>query len=140
MNFAEITNVAFNFAPRGAVQCEGQLLPINGNTQLFSLLGTTYGGDGRTTFALPRMRGRTAVSASDRLIQGTAEGSELIKASNAPSAGNMQPFETLNAIICVDESYTHDVTPYIGATCRRDTICDILSTLVYLCTHPLNNA
>ena len=54
--------VGFNFAPRGWAFCEGQLLPISANTALFSLLGTTYGGDGRTTFALPDLRGRVPVS------------------------------------------------------------------------------
>ena len=47
-----------NFAPRGWALCDGQLLPISQNQALFSILGTTYGGDGRTTFALPDMRGR----------------------------------------------------------------------------------
>jgi len=50
-----------NFAPRGWAFCDGQLLPISSNEALFSLLGTTYGGDGRTTFALPDLRGRAAV-------------------------------------------------------------------------------
>jgi microcystin-dependent protein len=52
----------FNFAPRGWAQCSGQLLPIAQNTALFSLLGTIYGGDGRTTFALPDLRGRVPVN------------------------------------------------------------------------------
>lgn len=52
-----------NFAPRGWAFCHGQLLPIAQNTALFSLLGTIYGGDGRTTFALPDLRGRAAVGA-----------------------------------------------------------------------------
>ena len=51
----------FNFAPRGWATCQGQILPIAQNTALFSLLGTTYGGNGQTTFALPDLRGRTAV-------------------------------------------------------------------------------
>ena len=50
-----------NFAPRNWAFCDGQLLPINSNQLLFSLLGTTYGGDGRTTFALPELRGRVAI-------------------------------------------------------------------------------
>lgn len=54
---AEIRIFAFNFAPRGWAQCNGQLLPISQNTALFSLLGTTYGGDGRSTFALPNLMG-----------------------------------------------------------------------------------
>lgn len=52
-----------NFAPRGWAYCDGQLLPIASYTALFSILGTTYGGDGRTTFALPDLRGRVAVHA-----------------------------------------------------------------------------
>jgi microcystin-dependent protein len=52
--------VSFNFAPKGWASCNGQIMPINQNQALFSLLGTTYGGDGRTTFQLPDLRGRTA--------------------------------------------------------------------------------
>ena len=54
----QILMVGFNFAPRGWAQCDGQTLPIAQNQALFSLLGTTYGGDGRTTFRLPDLRGR----------------------------------------------------------------------------------
>jgi len=57
----EIGYVGFNFAHRGWAYCDGQLLPISTNTALFSLLGTTFGGDGRTTFGLPDMRGRAPV-------------------------------------------------------------------------------
>ncbi|MDB5694142.1 MAG: phage tail protein [Alphaproteobacteria bacterium] len=58
---AEIRIVPFNFAPKGWAFCDGQLLPLSQNTALFSLLGTTYGGDGKTTFALPNLQGRTAM-------------------------------------------------------------------------------
>ena len=54
---AEIRIFPFNFAPRGWAFCDGQLLPISQNTALFSLLGTTYGGNGQSTFALPDLRG-----------------------------------------------------------------------------------
>jgi microcystin-dependent protein len=54
---AEIRMVPFNFAPRGWALCNGQLIPISQNTALFSLIGTFYGGDGRTTFALPNLQG-----------------------------------------------------------------------------------
>lgn len=54
----EIRMVGFNFAPTGWAKCEGQLLSIASNTALFSILGTTYGGNGQTTFALPDLRGR----------------------------------------------------------------------------------
>lgn len=58
----QIILFAGNFAPRGWAFCHGQLLSIASNTALFSILGTTYGGDGRTTFALPDLRGRVPVS------------------------------------------------------------------------------
>jgi microcystin-dependent protein len=54
---AEIRIFPFNFAPKGWAWCDGQLLPLSQNTALFSLLGTTYGGDGKSTFALPDMQG-----------------------------------------------------------------------------------
>ena len=57
----EIDLVAFSFPPKGFAECNGQLLPINQNQALFALLGTTYGGNGQTTFALPDLRGRRAV-------------------------------------------------------------------------------
>jgi microcystin-dependent protein len=57
----EVKMFAGNFAPRGWALCDGQLLSISSNTALFSILGTTYGGDGRTTFALPDMRGRVVM-------------------------------------------------------------------------------
>ncbi len=60
---AQISLFGGNFAPRGWAFCDGQLLAISQNTALFSLLGTTYGGDGRTTFALPDMRGRALLHA-----------------------------------------------------------------------------
>ncbi|TDN83871.1 microcystin-dependent protein [Salegentibacter sp. 24] len=57
----QIMMVGFNFEPRGWAFCDGRLLSISGNEALFSLLGTMYGGDGRTNFALPDLRGRSAV-------------------------------------------------------------------------------
>ncbi|MEA2833082.1 MAG: hypothetical protein QOG66_1284 [Methylobacteriaceae bacterium] len=59
---AEITMFGFNFAPKGWAFCRGQLLPISQNTALFSLLGTMYGGDGKSTFALPNLQDQGAVS------------------------------------------------------------------------------
>ncbi len=58
---SEIRIMSFEFAPRGWALCNGQLLPINQNQALFSLLGTTFGGDGRVNFALPDLRGRTPI-------------------------------------------------------------------------------
>jgi microcystin-dependent protein len=73
---AEIKLVSFGFAPRGWALCNGQLLPINQNQALFSLLGTTYGGDGRTTFALPDLRGRTPIHLGNGHVQGERAGEE----------------------------------------------------------------
>jgi microcystin-dependent protein len=58
---SEIRIMSFNFAPKGWAMCNGQLLPINQNQALFSLLGTTYGGDGRVNFALPDLRSRVPI-------------------------------------------------------------------------------
>jgi microcystin-dependent protein len=58
---SEIRVMSFNFAPKGWALCNGQLLPINQNQALFSLLGTTYGGDGRVNFGLPNLQGKTPI-------------------------------------------------------------------------------
>ena len=83
---AEIHIVGFNFAPRGYAFCDGQILPINQNQSLYSLLGTTYGGDGRTSFALPDMRGRTPIhrSNSHRLGQKAGEESHVLTGDEIP--------------------------------------------------------
>lgn len=73
---AEIRIVGFNFAPRGWARCDGQILPINQNQSLFSLLGTTYGGDGATSFALPDLRGRTPIHVGSGHSQGQRLGEE----------------------------------------------------------------
>ncbi len=79
----EIRCFGFNFAPEGWASCNGQLLPIQNNTALFSLLGTTYGGDGRTTFALPDLRGRVPLGMGQgpglaNYTQGQAAGTEQV--------------------------------------------------------------
>jgi microcystin-dependent protein len=73
----EIKIVAFNFAPKGWAQCNGQLLPINQNQALFSILGTTYGGDGRVNFALPEFRGRIPIHQGNGFLLGNAGGEEF---------------------------------------------------------------
>ena len=74
----EIRIVSFNFAPKGWALCNGQLLPINQNQALFSLLGTTYGGDGRVTFALPNLQGRTPIHQGNGFVQGQLAGVEAV--------------------------------------------------------------
>ena len=75
---SQIEIFSFNFAPKGWALCNGQLLPINQNQALFSLLGTTYGGDGRTTFGLPDLRSRTPVTWGQTYQLGERGGSEAV--------------------------------------------------------------
>lgn len=83
---AEIRMTGFSFAPRGWALCNGQLLPINQNQALFSILGTTYGGNGQTTFALPDLRGRVPIhmDASFNLGQQGGEASHTLIGSEMP--------------------------------------------------------
>jgi len=100
---AEIRIVGFTFAPRGWALCDGQILPINQHQSLYSLMGTTFGGDGRTTFGIPEMRGRTSMSPgagftwgqkggqeNHTLIQGeTPTHTHSVTASNSPGDSNV---------------------------------------------------
>ena len=94
----QIQPFAFGFAPKGWSTCEGQLLPISQYTALFSLIGTTYGGDGRTTFALPDLRGRAMVG------QGRGPGLSLI------SWGEMGGTETITLTSLNMPAHTHVAT------------------------------
>jgi len=73
---SETRIMSFNFAPKGWAMCNGQLLPINQNQALFSLLGTTFGGDGRVNFALPDLRGRTPIHVGSGHIIGERGGEQ----------------------------------------------------------------
>lgn len=88
----QVIIVPYSFCPRGTAEMDGKLLAISANQALFSLLGTVYGGDGRTTFALPDMRGRTAVGVGSgpgltEATIGTRFGAEIatLRTSNLPS-------------------------------------------------------
>ena len=72
----ELKILSFGFAPKGWAQCNGQLLPINQNQALFALLGTMYGGNGQTTFALPDLRARTPIHMGAGFIQGQNGGEQ----------------------------------------------------------------
>lgn len=74
----QITMSAFNFPPKGYALCNGAALPINQNQALFSLLGTMYGGDGQTTFALPDLQGRVPVHVGQDITQGEAGGASEV--------------------------------------------------------------
>ena len=72
----EVKLMSFTFPPRGWIACSGQLLPINQNQALYSLLGTMYGGDGRVNFAIPNLQGRTVLHRGNSFTQGSAGGQE----------------------------------------------------------------
>lgn len=80
---SEIRIMSFGFAPQGWAQCNGQILPINQNQALFSLLGTTFGGDGRVNFALPELRGRAPISFGGGHTLGERGGQEVVTLSIA---------------------------------------------------------
>jgi microcystin-dependent protein len=84
---SEIRLMSFNFAPKGWAMCNGQLMPINQNQALFSLLGTTFGGDGRVNFALPDLRGRvpTHVGAGHTLGERGGEQAHTLTTAEIPT-------------------------------------------------------
>ena len=75
---AQLLLASFNFAPKGYALANGQLLPINQNQALFSLVGTTYGGNGTQTFALPNLQGRTSVGVGNGINYGQVAGVESV--------------------------------------------------------------
>lgn len=92
----EVRLFTFNFPPKGWALCYGQLLPINQNQALFSLLGTTYGGDGRVNFGLPNLQGRMPMHVGAGYVQGQAAG-------------------TVNHTLTIAEMPAH-VHPLVGTT------------------------
>ena len=113
---SEIKIVSFGFAPKGWALCQGQLLPINQNQALFSLLGTTYGGDGRVNFGLPNLQGRTPVHMGGGFSLGELGGEQAHTlsiseipththvANAAPAAGN-DPIPSSNWLAQADNTY-----------------------------------
>lgn len=117
----EIRMFAGNFAPAGWMFCEGQLLPISENETLFQLIGTTYGGDGESTFALPDLRGRIPLHQGNGFILAETGGAEeitltvsQISAHSHPMLASADQADTLNPGGGVVGS-TLSATPYFGA-------------------------
>ena len=97
----QIVMFAGNFAPRGWAMCQGQMLPISQYTALFSILGTTYGGDGRTTFALPDLRGRGPVGMGQGPGLPQRELGEVIGAAGDQGATTASASLSVNFIIAL---------------------------------------
>lgn len=118
----EIRMFAGNFAPAGWMFCEGQLLPISENETLFQLIGTTYGGDGQSTFALPDLRGRLPLHQGNGFILAETGGAEEVTLTVPQIPAHSHPFlaTTNNAasanvggnVLAQIPTYT----PYISAT------------------------
>ncbi len=106
---AQITMFGGNFAPRGWAFCDGQILSISQNTALFSLLGTTYGGNGQTTFALPDLRGRTPI--------GPRQGAGLSNYNLGQKGGT----ETVTLNQTELPAHTHQVTARASTNEATDT-------------------
>jgi microcystin-dependent protein len=94
----ELKLISWNFPPKGWAFCNGQLMPINQNQALFSLLGTMYGGDGRTNFALPDVRGRTPMHMGDGFTEGQKLGEEVhtVTQSEMPAHNHFVSSSTQN--------------------------------------------
>jgi microcystin-dependent protein len=115
---AEVRIIGFNFAPRGWAFCDGQILPINQNQSLYSLLGTTYGGDGRTSFALPDLRGRAPMHVGSNR-EGSKAGEETHTLTTAEIPAHTHTMQgSSNAANTTDP---HDAVYGVGASGRRAT-------------------
>ncbi len=106
----EIRMFAGNFAPRGWAFCDGQLLAVSGNDALFSLLGTVYGGDGRTTFGLPELRGRIPIHS------GSGSGPGL----SPRQLGSKSGFENVTLTVNELTSHTHAWNATTNAAMSND--------------------
>src|SRR5258707_5091521 len=93
---AKINIISLNFPPKGWAFCGGQFLPINQNQALFSLLGTTYGGNGQTTFALPDLRGRMPIHFGNGFTLGQAGGQEFHTLTQSEMPAHQHPLMASN--------------------------------------------
>ncbi len=120
---AEIRMMSFNFPPRGWALCNGQLLPINQNQALFSLLGTTFGGNGQTNFALPNLQGRTPIHVGNSHTLGEAAGTPTVTLTtvNLPQHVHSATATTANGTVATPTnnllaSYLNGYAPGAGST------------------------
>ena len=106
---SEIRIMSFSFAPKGWALCNGQLLPINQNQALFSLLGTTFGGDGRVNFALPDLRGRTPIHVGSGHTLGERAGEQAHTLSIAELPAHAHSVNIINNTVA-DQQYPSATT------------------------------
>ncbi len=111
---AEVRAYGFNYAPRGWAQCDGQTLPMGQNAALYSLLGTQFGGDGRTTFKLPDMRSRTPVGIGGMYAAGDVHGVERVTLTQAQMAAHSHVLQATST----DAQQVPDFTNNVFATSR----------------------
>ena len=140
----EISITSFNYAPHGWALCNGQLLPIQQNSALYSILGTTYGGDGRTTFALPNLQGRALVGMGQgpglqNIVEGEPGGGEVnstqttaqLSAHNHPLAVSANAGNTsspINAIPAVPQtSDRQEVMAYTTGSALQTAAASMIS-------------
>lgn len=106
---SEIVLFSFGFAPKGFALCNGQLLPINQNQGLFSLLGTTFGGDGRVNFALPDLRGRALAHVGGGFILGNRVGEQAHTLSIAEIPSHLhESNKSVNSMLTISSSSSAD--------------------------------
>jgi len=122
---SEIRIFSFNFPPKGWAFCNGQFLPINQNQALFALLGTTYGGNGQTTFALPNLKGRAPIHFGGGHTLGEAAGSSSVTI-------NIQQLPThIHAIACSNQNASTNApsNAFLGASNNLYTSPGSLTTM-----------
>jgi len=95
---SEIKIMSFNFAPKGWAMCNGQFLPINQNQPLFALLGTTYGGNGQTTFALPDLRGDVPIHVGQGHTLGEKGGEQAHTLTQSELPAHVHDFSSNTAV------------------------------------------
>ena len=108
----EVKMISWNYNPKGWAFCNGQLLPINQNQALFSLLGTMYGGDGRTTFALPNLQSRVPIHVGSGFTQGQAGG----EAAHTVTLNEMPAHNHFVIADTADGSATPPANPRLAAS------------------------
>jgi microcystin-dependent protein len=143
---SEIRLMSFDFAPKGWALCNGQLLPINQNQALFSLLGTTYGGDGRVNFALPDLRGRVPIHTGSGHTLGERSGEQAhtlslaelpqhthaVNASSIATGGTASP----NGTFLGGANNAYHAPSGALTTLRADTILNVGGSQAHLNMQP----